>query len=210
MAGKQKRTNKQIREDGSQFIMETDTWKVYEVFTFEAIKLFGKGTTWCLTWENGEDWDLYSKTGRIVVFIKKDGDISDRFYKVFGWFPTRLPLERNLGSRINKLTERYGPHHWRDIINKGYVNSPDNVSITKISHYPELYDSQDATNFLPYYFDDIGLHQGCLLHFLAIWTAWSVKEYHNLSGLFGHQFIKFLNINPIYISVSIISFYEFF
>ena len=86
MAGKQKRTNKQIREDGSQFIMETDTWKVYEVFTFEAIKLFGKGTTWCLTWENGEDWDLYSKTGRIVVFIKKDGDISDRFYKVFGWF----------------------------------------------------------------------------------------------------------------------------
>ena len=45
MAGKQKRTNKQIREDGSQFIMETDRWKVYEVFTFEAIKLFGKGTT---------------------------------------------------------------------------------------------------------------------------------------------------------------------
>ena len=189
MAGKQKRTNRQIREDGSQFIMETNRWKVYEVFTFEAIKLFGKGTTWCLTWDNGEDWDLYSKTGRIVVFIKKDGDISDRFYKVFGWFPTRLPLERNLGKTISELLIRYGSNKWKPSIDKGYVNSPDGVSVTKTSYYPELYDSQDATSFLPYYCEEegadiIGVENGSNyinngIGFNLDWEIWqTVKKLH--------------------------------
>ena len=80
----QDKLTKEKEKDGARLVYSDDTWKVYEITTYEASAKYGKGTKWCISgskrWSNGERGseyfnDYYSQNGvRFYFFINKDGN----------------------------------------------------------------------------------------------------------------------------------------
>lgn len=62
-----------IKNDGSKIIYENDDFMVKRVFTMEAMNLYGKGTKWCISSDENNQWERYTKSGDIffLVFSKK-------------------------------------------------------------------------------------------------------------------------------------------
>ena len=80
---KSKEDTKQKAKDGARLVYSDDTWKVYEITTYEASVKYGKNTKWCITgskrWaDNGDGrdfWDnYYSKDGVKFYFFIKSND----------------------------------------------------------------------------------------------------------------------------------------
>ena len=77
-----------IKNDGSKVIYENQDFIVKNVFTMEAMFLYGKGTKWCISSEINNQWDRYIKNG-------------DMFFLVFS---KKLPYESQFKKFIVQLT----------------------------------------------------------------------------------------------------------
>ena len=66
---KLKKTN---MSDGAQLVNETEHWKIYHITTFEASKIYGRDTKWCITGVNGygdKYWKNYTEKGITFYFL---------------------------------------------------------------------------------------------------------------------------------------------
>ena len=64
-------------QEGAKLLYNKDGWKVYEITSYEASCKYGKGTTWCISGENGYEGqeyfnDYYGNGDRIIFFIHED------------------------------------------------------------------------------------------------------------------------------------------
>ena len=91
---------REIKNNQSELYMENDNFKVIIPYTHDAVKIYGKGTSWCVSWAKDEDYQFYNKTGKILLILKKNvhikdnTEIDDVCYKVSMWMPYQkyLPL----------------------------------------------------------------------------------------------------------------------
>lgn len=62
-----------IKNSGSTTIYENEDFLVKRIHNSEAMKLYGKGSRWCIASDDSGVWDRYSKDGNIffLVFSKK-------------------------------------------------------------------------------------------------------------------------------------------
>lgn len=150
---------REIKNNQSELYMENDNFKVIIPYTHDAVKIYGKGTSWCVSWAKDEDYQFYNKTGKILLILKKNvhikdnTEIDDVCYKVSMWMPYQkyLPLYRNFGKGgIEDIAKRYESDKelYKSVLN-GYVNSVDGITIHKITADFEYYDADDAHCFMP-------------------------------------------------------------
>ena len=76
---------KERKVAGAELVYEDDSWKVYHITTEKAAKLYGKGTKWCISAEENNQFNDYdmntiyiavkTQTGaKRAVLVKVDGD----------------------------------------------------------------------------------------------------------------------------------------
>ena len=72
-----KKERERSAKEGAKLLYDANGWKVYEITTYEASVKYGKGTTWCISGENGyEGYDYFSDYAgsgdKIYFYIKGD------------------------------------------------------------------------------------------------------------------------------------------
>ena len=133
-------------------IYEDDTWLILTPLSFEASKVYGANTRWCVTQERY--WNQYLTTHRLIYVINKETDVKTAFSRNFStekfqawdrsdkevdpmlinFIPDELFLKIRKELQENKTTG--------DLIGWG-----DNVkSIRKISDYPINRDYESDNN----------------------------------------------------------------
>ena len=133
-------------------IYEDDTWLILTPLSFEASKVYGANTRWCVTQERY--WNQYLTTHRLIYVINKETDVKTAFSRNFStekfqawdrsdkevdpmlinFIPDELFLKIRKELQENKTTG--------DLIGWG-----DNVkSIRKISDYPIFRDYDSDNN----------------------------------------------------------------
>ena len=72
--------------EGAKFISEDDNWYYYQITSYEASKLYGAGTKWCISANNDDGsgaWQRYNDVRNIYfLFNKKITDSENPYYKV--------------------------------------------------------------------------------------------------------------------------------
>jgi len=58
-----------IKKNGSQTIYENDDFIVKRVFNEETMKLYGKGTKWCISSDDNNQWERYTKKGDVFFLV---------------------------------------------------------------------------------------------------------------------------------------------
>lgn len=58
-----------IKKNGSQTIYENDDFVVKRVFNEETMKLYGKGTKWCISSDDNNQWERYTKKGDVFFLV---------------------------------------------------------------------------------------------------------------------------------------------
>lgn len=70
------RSNREVKKEnkleGAKVIIDTPNFKVYEMLTEAACKLYGKGTKWCTAGDQDNQFDNYHKQGAIYVIMAGD------------------------------------------------------------------------------------------------------------------------------------------
>ena len=64
--------------EGAKYITENEDWKVYHITTHKAAMLYGSGTKWCITEEDGERWNEYIKDNDFYFLINKHPENADK------------------------------------------------------------------------------------------------------------------------------------
>ncbi len=66
-------TKKEVKSEGAKLIYDKDGVKVYEITTWEAAKLYGSGTKWCISGRSGSHWRRYfGAKGANIYFVISD------------------------------------------------------------------------------------------------------------------------------------------
>ena len=169
-------TNQQrieIKEQETDIIWESDEWKIVRPFSLRSAVLYGYGTHWCTSIENGYYYDAYVEGGVLFFILQKNGDPMNPYYKVMGWKPflNKLPIKRgpeNPGYGVNDYTKVTGEKHSllsryngldeRKELDKHYSFSIDDRYLYKYTDEIEFYDALDQTAIMPvqYKMDEIG------------------------------------------------------
>lgn len=75
-AGADTQSNRELKKsnkaEGAKVIINTPNFKVYEMLTEAACKLYGKGTKWCTAGDKDNQFDYYHKQGAIYVIMAGD------------------------------------------------------------------------------------------------------------------------------------------
>ena len=70
------RSNREVKKEnkleGTKVIIDTPNFKVYEMLTEAACKLYGKGTKWCTAGDQNNQFDNYHRQGAIYVIMAGD------------------------------------------------------------------------------------------------------------------------------------------
>ena len=59
------------KSEGAQHVGTVDGYDVYFITSHEAAQLLGKGTQWCITQSDGQNWDNYVKNVKFFYAIRK-------------------------------------------------------------------------------------------------------------------------------------------
>lgn len=71
------------RNEGAKLVFEDDNWQVYHILSYEASKLYGSGTKWCISSnETDENWNSYNKESHFYALISKNKTKENPFYKI--------------------------------------------------------------------------------------------------------------------------------
>jgi hypothetical protein len=73
---------KDTKQKGVELVAENDDWKIYKMFTHQAVLKYGSGTQWCITEEDGVRWREYRKHSSFYFMIAKKLDRENPFYKI--------------------------------------------------------------------------------------------------------------------------------
>ena len=74
---------KLARTEGAKQVFEDDNWVVYHITSYEASKLYGSGTKWCISARDDmSNWKRYNRDSHFYFLISKTRDSRDPFYKV--------------------------------------------------------------------------------------------------------------------------------
>lgn len=97
-----------IKKNGSLTVYDSDDILIKYVFKWEAMKIYGRGSRWCISSDDRNVWDNYIKKGSLffVVFLKKLSHISN-----FKKFVVELTSE----SVIN-VYDREDKRYYKDVI----------------------------------------------------------------------------------------------
>lgn len=68
--------------EGAKLIAESKLWSVYHILTYEASKLYGSGTKWCISERSNDSWNLYAPENNIYFIISKIRKSNDIWYKI--------------------------------------------------------------------------------------------------------------------------------
>lgn len=58
-----------IKKNGSQTIYENDDFVVKRIFNKETMNLYGKGTKWCISSDDNNQWDRYTNKGDVFFLV---------------------------------------------------------------------------------------------------------------------------------------------
>lgn len=78
-------TKKLKKMKGAELIAENDGWYVYHITTYEACKIYGSGTRWCITESSGNQWRRYSEKKNIYFILAKSINLRNKdtiWYKI--------------------------------------------------------------------------------------------------------------------------------
>jgi hypothetical protein len=74
---------KLARTEGAKQVFEDDNWVVYHITSYEASKLYGSGTKWCISARDDmSNWRRYNRDSHFYFLISKTRKPNDPFYKV--------------------------------------------------------------------------------------------------------------------------------
>lgn len=80
---KSKSKEKKLKKlEGAELVAENDGWKLYKIFNHKAARLYGSGTQWCITEEDGARWREYNRHSSFYFLISKTLPKDDPFYKI--------------------------------------------------------------------------------------------------------------------------------
>jgi hypothetical protein len=86
-----KNVEKKLKKmEGAEFIIENKDWRVYQITTHEAAKLYGSGTKWCITQATSNHFDDYIKENNFYFIISKNRPDTDHWYKICLQVDTRI------------------------------------------------------------------------------------------------------------------------
>lgn len=74
-----KQAKKLAKVQGAEKVVETPNLSVVKLLTPEAANIYGKGTKWCTTSENGGHFASYSKQGPLYAIIVNEGGTQRKF-----------------------------------------------------------------------------------------------------------------------------------
>lgn len=74
---------KLARTEGAKQVFEDDNWVVYHITSYEASKLYGSGTKWCISARDDiSNWRRYNRDSHFYFLVSKNRDSRDPFYKI--------------------------------------------------------------------------------------------------------------------------------
>jgi|TARA_R110000851_G_scaffold263384_4_gene415914 hypothetical protein len=161
----------QIKEEETDVIWEDDDYKIVRPFSLRSSILYGFGTRWCISMEDGHYYDEYTNLGVLFFILQKNGNENNPYYKVMGWKPylNKLPIKRgpeNPGYGVNDYTEHTGERHSllsrynglreKTELEKHYAFSMDDRYLYKYTDEIEFYDSLDQTALMPVQYNTDG------------------------------------------------------
>jgi hypothetical protein len=80
---KSKSKEKKLKKlEGAELVAENYGWKLYKIFNHKAARLYGSGTQWCITEEDGARWREYNRHSSFYFLISKTLPKDDPFYKI--------------------------------------------------------------------------------------------------------------------------------
>jgi hypothetical protein len=128
-----KLSKSEMKKLGANIVAETDQFKLLEITTYQAARIYGSNTKWCIT-SNKENFDDYNDYTRIYFYILKDLSVIKNQNHTNIFHKLAVLIDRDFDDPdIDSIWDATDREHYalNPMLKETYLNPPDISSICR-------------------------------------------------------------------------------